>query len=57
VPSSVTRIGQVVGDGDYYLLLLQSDRYLLWGFNAGPDKMTSTGKELFANLVSLLLSL
>jgi len=57
VPSSVTRIGQVVGDNSYYLLLLQSDRYLLWGFNAGPDKMTSTGKELFANLVSLLLSL
>jgi serine/threonine protein kinase len=57
VPASITPMGQVVGDSSYYLLLLQSNRYMLWGFNDGPDKMTSAGKELFANLVSLLLSL
>jgi len=57
VPSNVTRIGQVVGDSEYYLVLTQADRYMLWGFNAGPGQMTTAGKELFANLVSYLLSL
>jgi hypothetical protein len=57
VPSNVTRIGQVVGDSDYYLLLLQANRYVLWGFNGRADQMTTAGKELLANLVSYMVSL
>jgi len=57
VPANVTRFGQVVGDSDYYLLVLQANRYMLWGFNAGPGQMTTAGKDLLANLVSYLISL
>jgi hypothetical protein len=39
------------------LLVLQANRYMLWGFNAGPGQMTTAGKDLLANLVSYLISL
>ena len=36
--------------------VIQSGRYLLWGFGAGPTYLTSDGLKLFANTVYYLLA-
>lgn len=35
----------------HYSLVLEKDRYLLWGFTEPPRLMTQTGKDLFFNVV------
>jgi hypothetical protein len=57
VPSSVMVMGQEVGSNRYYLLLQQSDRFVLWGFNGGANQLSSNGQTLFGNVVSYLIGL
>ncbi len=46
---------QVFGFNDndqrYGDLVMQSNYWMLWGFDDGPSKMTQTGQELFVNTV------
>ncbi|MCJ7739598.1 MAG: hypothetical protein MUQ10_20180, partial [Anaerolineae bacterium] len=38
-------------DQRYADLVMESNWYMLWGFNAGPGLMTDSGKQLFVNTV------
>jgi hypothetical protein len=51
IPDSVTVFGSLVNDVGYYLLVMENNRYFLWGFSESPDEMTETGKKLFINTV------
>jgi len=63
LPGGIALIASEVDDLYRYPIVLQngtfqgdapSGTYLLWGFSASPDKMTSEGKELFVNLAHAL---
>ena len=53
-------LGQAVGvkvfgfndtNQNYADLIMESNWFMLWGFNAGPSLMTDSGKQLFVNTV------
>ena len=50
-PDDVILLGREVGDQTHYLLVEQANRYLFWGYDGPPESMTSTGKDLFVNVV------
>jgi hypothetical protein len=52
----VTLIGLDPDTGDVNIAQ-ESGRYLLWGFQAGPDMMTETGRRVFSNLIAWFLGL
>ena len=39
-----------------YITLSQEGVHILWGYEGGPDQMTESGQNLFANVVSYLMS-
>jgi hypothetical protein len=39
-------------DPEHYTLLIENNRYLLWGWTASPDSMTEIGKSLFENIIA-----
>ena len=45
----VVALGRQVDNPDHYQLIEEDSRYLLWGFNDGPQAMTETGRQLFIN--------
>lgn len=49
-PSGVILIGREPADQTHYNLVQQTERYLLWGFQAGPPAMTMDGQHLFVNV-------
>ena len=51
IPETVIAIGGEVNNKGYYPLVMESNRYLLWGFEETPLKMTEIGKTLFINVV------
>jgi hypothetical protein len=51
VPETITVIGSEPDHAGYYPLVMQHNRYLLWGFDETPQNMTETGKRLFINVV------
>jgi len=51
VPETVTVFGNEVNDVGYFPLVMQHNRYVLWGFAESPQKMTEIGKTLFINVV------
>ena len=51
VPETITVFGNEIDDAGYYPLVMEQNRYFLWGFTESPDKMTETGKKLFINTV------
>jgi hypothetical protein len=51
IPETVTVLGSEVNDQGYFPLVMEHDRYLLWGFMESPLKMTEVGKILFINVV------
>jgi hypothetical protein len=54
-PDDVLLLGQEVGDETHYLLLQEAGDYCLWGYDGGPEYMTSAGRDLFINTVFHLL--
>jgi hypothetical protein len=54
IPLSVTAIGREPGTL-HLNIALEDRRYLLWGFELGPNDMTPQGRRLFGNLLALLL--
>ncbi|MFX0114042.1 MAG: hypothetical protein ACFFB3_05810, partial [Candidatus Hodarchaeota archaeon] len=53
-PSDLVLLGRESDDAEYYPLIQQTERYLLWGFTASPYWMTPAGRELFLNAVHFL---
>jgi len=51
IPETVVTIGAESSNLGYYPLVVEDNRYFLWGFTETPDKMTETGKKLFINTV------
>jgi hypothetical protein len=51
IPETVVVFAAESGNIGYYPLLMEHNRYLLWGFTESPEKMTETGKNLFINTV------
>ncbi|MFW9993622.1 MAG: right-handed parallel beta-helix repeat-containing protein [Candidatus Odinarchaeota archaeon] len=49
-------IGEPPIDSVYYPLVQEKERYLLWGFTAGPGSMTQVGKDLFLNIISYIFN-
>jgi len=51
VPQTALALGAETYRLGYYPLVLEQNRYLLWGFTESPQKMTEIGKKLFINVV------
>jgi len=51
IPETVTVLGSEVNDYGYFPLVIEDNRYLLWGFTESPLKMTEEEKRLFINVV------
>ena len=49
--SGVRGIGRISETGAQYPIISQDGKYMLWGFEDGPTKMTSTGKDVFINVI------
>ncbi len=49
--SDIELIGRNPEIFNYYTIVAQENRYILWGFWLGPMNMSSTGKDLFINIV------
>ncbi|HEY66199.1 MAG TPA: VWA domain-containing protein [Caldilineae bacterium] len=50
----ITLIGREPGNETHYNIVQQTDRFLLWGFQAGPSAMTEDGRHLFINVARYL---
>ena len=50
-PETVTVLAQEANSPGYYPLVMEHDRYLLWGFTESPQKMTEVGRKLFMNVI------
>ncbi len=46
-PADVGLLGREEVSLKHYALVRQGDRFVLWGFTAGPDAMTADGRKLF----------
>jgi len=51
IPIDVTVLGREIDDISHYPLVLEEDKYILWGFTGAPDTMTERGRQLFINVV------
>ena len=51
VPQTALALGAETYRLGYYPLVMEQNRYLLWGFTESPQKMTEIGKKLFINVV------
>jgi hypothetical protein len=51
IPETVTALASEANNTGYYPLVMEHNRYLLWGFREPPEKMTEVGKTLFINVV------
>jgi serine/threonine protein kinase len=47
-------IGLQANDLTHFPLISQGDKYLLWGFSAGPSAMTTLGQQVFVNALNSL---
>lgn len=55
--SGIVGIGRTSSSGSHYPIIRQDSKYLLWGFDSSPSNMTSTGKNVFINVVKEHLKL
>ena len=51
----VLLLGQKTDNPQNYLVAQQAQRYLFWGYQAGPNLMTQQGQDLFVNAVYYLI--
>jgi serine/threonine protein kinase len=50
----LTLIGSEVNDLTQFPLIVQGNKYLLWGFSAGPSAMSNLGQKVFVNALNSL---
>jgi hypothetical protein len=48
-------LGQDPDDARYFTILMQVDRFALWGFDKGPNAMTNSGQRVVVNILDLLI--
>lgn len=53
--ANVLPVGRQSDNDIHYPLIEEDGRYFLWGFYAGPDSMSQTGKDVFVNVVWSLI--
>jgi hypothetical protein len=53
----ITTIGRQSDDDTHFPIIVKDNKYLLWGFENGPNAMTETGKEVFVNTARSILGL
>ncbi len=57
-PSSIAGVkalGRTNSSSSHYPLIMEDDRYLLWGWDASPSQMTQRGKQILLNATYILL--
>jgi hypothetical protein len=54
--TDISVLGKAEGDSQYSTLIRQG-RFVLWGYESGPEDMTDQGKDLFVNVIAYVLSL
>ncbi len=52
--SGVVALGRQSNDANHYTIIMQNNRYILWGYYAGPASMTEQGRQIFVNTVKYL---
>jgi len=52
--AGITTIGQQTGEIEHFPIIVESGKYLLWGFENGPSNMNNTGRKVFLNSVNYL---
>jgi serine/threonine protein kinase len=53
--NGVTTLARPPGSPNYAVLALENNKYLLWGFEGGPDAMTTDGKAAMINAARRIL--
>jgi serine/threonine protein kinase len=49
--AQVSTIGRQSNNNDHFPIIMESSRYLLWGFDAGPSGMSNKGQQAFLNIL------
>lgn len=49
--AQISTIGRQDNNGDHFPIILESSRFLLWGFDAGPSGMSNKGQRVFVNIL------
>jgi serine/threonine protein kinase len=49
--AQVATIGRQSNNNDHFPILMESSRFLLWGFDGGPDGMSNKGQRVFLNIL------
>jgi hypothetical protein len=49
--AQVTTVGRQSDNDDHFPLIMESSRYFLWGFDAGPSGMSNKGQRVFQNIL------
>ncbi len=48
--AGVIGVGRQTNSDNHYPIIQKDTRYVLWGFDAGPQAMTPTGRQVFVNV-------
>jgi len=54
--SSIFTMGRQSNDAEHYSILMQSNKYVFWGYQGGPSLMTTKGKKAFINIVNYMIN-
>jgi hypothetical protein len=54
--ANITTIGRQVDNMEHFPIIVQNNRYLLWGFEHGPSDMSGKGKKVFLNAIDSITS-
>jgi serine/threonine protein kinase len=49
--AQVSTIGRQHNDNDHFPIIMESSRFLLWGFDVGPSGMSNKGQRAFLNIL------
>ncbi len=49
--AQVATIGRQSNDNDHFPMIMESSRFLLWGFDTGPSGMSNKGQRVFLNIL------
>ncbi|MEW5871424.1 MAG: protein kinase [Chloroflexota bacterium] len=53
--AGIETVAENPSDPNFYPIIIQTNNFCLWGFDAGPANMTGQGQQIFANLLEYLI--
>ncbi len=53
-PAHIVTLGQYPQGSGYYLIAVEDEQFMSWGFHGSPEHLTPTGEEVLINAVSFL---